>query len=146
MTSWLVSSLVATGDPALPGNHPLTQAQAGSVLISELRCAACHSGFVRGSLPEKTAPNLTDVGAKVSPEYLRQFLAVPSSAHPGTTMPDVLVSKTEKERDTIAEALSHFLIAQSRGVFHAEVTENEKENETSASLCARFTIATQVRG
>ena len=125
MTSWLViaNSLVAAGDPALPGNHPLTQAQAGSVLISELRCAACHSGFERGSLPEKTAPDLSDVGARVAPEYLRRFLAAPSSAHPGTTMPDVLVSKTEEERDTIAAALSHFLIAQSKGVFHAEVTE-----------------------
>jgi hypothetical protein len=25
------------GDPSLPGHHPLTQAQAGSLLISELR-------------------------------------------------------------------------------------------------------------
>ena len=104
MTAWLAHSFVAAGDPALPGNHPLTQAQAGSVLISELRCAACHSGFERGSLPEKTAPDLIEVGARVSPEYLRRFLAAPSLAHPGTTMPDVLVSKTEKERDTIADS------------------------------------------
>ena len=123
MTAWLAHSFVPAGDPAVPGNHPLTQAQAGSVLISELRCAACHSGFERCSLPEKTAPDLIEVGARVSPEYLRRFLAAPSLAHPGTTMPDVLVSKTKDERDTIAEALSHFLIAQSRGVFQAEATE-----------------------
>lgn len=35
----MANSMAAAGDPALPGHHPLTQAQAGSVLISELRCA-----------------------------------------------------------------------------------------------------------
>ncbi len=125
MSFWLViaNSFVAAGDPALPGNHPLTPAQAGDVLISELRCAACHSGVPRGSLPEKTAPDLAAAGARISPEYLRRFIASPSSAHPGTTMPDVLVSKPEAERDRIAEALTHFLIAQSKTVFQAEAIE-----------------------
>ena len=125
MTSWLViaNSFVAAGDPALPGNHPLTQAQAGDVLISELRCAACHSGVQRGSLPEKLAPDLSEAGARISPAYLRRYLASPSSAHPGTTMPDVLVSQREAERDRIAEALTHFLIAQSKAVFQTEATE-----------------------
>lgn len=122
------SLLIATasaeaGDPALPGHHPLTQAQAGSLLISELRCAACHSGIERGSVPEKTAPDLIEAGARISPEYLRRYLASPSVAHPGTTMPDVLVSQPETERDRIAEALTHFLIAQSRGVFPTEASE-----------------------
>ena len=111
------------GDPALPGNHPLSQAQAGSLLISELRCAACHSGVQRGSLPEKTAPDLIEAGARISPEYLGRYLASPSSAHPGTTMPDVLASQPEAERDRIAEALTHFLVAQSKAVFQAETTE-----------------------
>ncbi len=111
------------GEPALPGNHPLTQSQAGSLLISELRCAVCHSGVERGSLPEKTAPDLTEAGARISPDYLRRFLASPSSAHPGTTMPDVLTSQPKAERDRIAEALTHFLIAQSKSVFPTEATE-----------------------
>lgn len=123
MTAWLAHSFVAAGDPSLPGNHPLTQAQAGSVLITELRCAACHSGVQRSSLPEKTAPDLATVGARISPEYLRRFLASPSSAHPGTTMPDVLLSQPEAERDGIAEALTHFLIAQSKIVFESQATE-----------------------
>ncbi len=125
MTSWLViaNTFVAAGDPALPGNHPLTQAQVGSLLISELRCAACHGGVERGSLPEKSAPDLIEAGARISPEYLRRYLASPSATHPGTTMPDVLVSQPEAERDRIAEALTHFLIAQSKAVFQTEATE-----------------------
>ena len=125
MISWLViaSSFAAAADPALPGNHPLNQAQAGSLLISELRCAACHGGVERSSLPEKTAPDLTEAGARISPDYLRRYLASPSSAHPGTTMPDVLTSQPEAERDQIAEALTHFLIAQSKAGFQTEATE-----------------------
>lgn len=122
---WLVivNSVVAAGDPALSGHHPLTQTQAGDVLVSELRCAACHGGVPRGSLPEKTAPDLAAVGARIAPDYLRRFLSSPSAAHPGTTMPDVLVSQPEAERDRIAEALTHFLIAQSKAVFSTEASE-----------------------
>ncbi|MBM3273045.1 c-type cytochrome [Candidatus Kaiserbacteria bacterium] len=114
----MASSVAVAGDPALPGHHPLTQAQAGSVLISELRCAACHGGIERGAMPEKSAPDLTEVGARVSPEFLRRYLASPSAAHPGTTMPDLLASHSDAERNQIAEALTHFLVAQSKAVFH----------------------------
>lgn len=114
--------LAESGDPALPGNHPLNQVQAGSVLISELRCAACHRGIPRDSLPEKSAPDLADVGARISPDFLQRYLASPSSAHPGTTMPDVLASKPEAQRGRIAEALTHFLVAQSKDNFQSKTT------------------------
>ena len=122
---WLVTanSIVAAADPALPGNHPLTQSQAGELLISELRCAACHRVAQRSTLPEKAAPDLAEAGARISPEYLRRFLATPSSAHPGTTMPDVLISQPEAERNKIAEALTHFLIAQGKTPFDTGVSE-----------------------
>ena len=105
------------GDPALPGNHPLTQPQAGDLLIHELRCAACHRGIERGSLPEKTAPDLSEVGGRIAPEYLIKYLTSPSSAHPGTSMPDLLAAQPEGERGRIAEALTHFLVAQSKTLF-----------------------------
>lgn len=119
---WLVitNSVVAAGDPAWPGHHSLTQAQAGSLLISQLRCAACHSGIERGTVAEKAAPDLAEVGARVSPEYLRRFLASPLAVHPGTTMPDVWASRSEAERTQIAEALTHFLVAQSKSSFPTE--------------------------
>ncbi len=124
ISALLVNTVLAEpGDPALPGNHPLTQSQVGDLLISELRCAACHGGVPRGSLPDKTAPDLADVGARISPEYLRRFLASPSSVHPGTTMPDVLLTQSEAERDRIADALTHFLIAQSKTAFQTDVPQ-----------------------
>jgi mono/diheme cytochrome c family protein len=109
----LAGSLAAAGDSALPGHHPLTQAQAGSVLLAELRCAACHEGTAPGSVPEKSAPDLKEVGQRVSADYLRQFLTSPQKAHPGTTMPDMLAGDSEADRSQIAEALTHFLVASS---------------------------------
>lgn len=116
---WIVmaGSSVLAGDPALPGSHPLTQSQVGELLISERRCAACHEGTPQNSLPEKMAPGLAEVGSRISPDYLRRYLASPTSVHPETTMPDVLASKSEEERKEIAEALTHFLVSQSEKVF-----------------------------
>ena len=114
------SASAEPGDASLPGHHPLSQVQAGSLLISELRCAACHSGIERGVVAEKAAPELAEVGARVSADYLRRFLAAPTAAHPGTTMPDVLASSTDAERTQIAEALTHFLVAQSKAAFPTE--------------------------
>jgi hypothetical protein len=64
----LTQALAIAGDPALPGFHPLNQAQAGRVLISELRCAACHAGIDRDSVPEKLTPDLREIGGRVVDE------------------------------------------------------------------------------
>lgn len=108
-------SIAERGAAVLPGNHPLSPAQAGAVLLVEFRCAACHAGVESASLPEKTAPDLTAVGSRISADYLVRFLESPLEVHPGTTMPDLLRSRPAGERHEIAEALTHFLIDQSQG-------------------------------
>lgn len=115
-------AVLQAAESALPGKHPLTEAQAGAVLIAELRCAACHADVARDSTPEKTAPDLSEAGARISPTYLRRFLAAPAETHPGTTMPDVLANRTPDERDQIAEALTHFLVAQSKATWSTDAT------------------------
>lgn len=97
--------------------HPLTQAEVGDVLRGELRCAACHETREPTLFLEKSAPDLSDVGARIAPDYLRRFLASPSSTQPGTSMPDMMASHTESKRDEIAEALTHFLVSQSKNPF-----------------------------
>lgn len=116
--SYMVGVVIAStatwaGDPALPGHHPLSQAQSGRLLIAELRCAACHAGIATTSIPDKQAPDLTDVGTRLSTTYLQRFLESPAAVHQGTTMPDMLASKTDTERKAIAESLTHFLVAVS---------------------------------
>jgi mono/diheme cytochrome c family protein len=105
---------------ALPGSHPLSQAEAGDVLIADLRCAACHAGVASDPALATSAPDLSSVGSRVVPGYLRRFLASPSSVHPGTTMPDMLASRPEAEREAIAEALTHFLVSVARDPWPAD--------------------------
>lgn len=126
VTLWLSmnSAMVFAGDPAWPGNHKLTQSQVGDVLVAELRCAACHLSDQRDFQLLKSAPDLAEVGSRVSPEYLQRFLASPSAVQPGTTMPDALASRPEEERGQIAEALTHFLVAQSKGTFRSAVPDD----------------------
>lgn len=112
--------------PALSNKHPLTEIQVGNLLIGELRCLACHTRSDSAPVLDRAAPDLTDVGSRVSPEFLQKFIANPSSAHAGTTMPNVFASETAERRDKIAESISHFLIAQSLHKFHGEKTA-EKE-------------------
>lgn len=84
----------------------------GRVLIGELNCAACHAASDLGDqLLTKTSPDLTHVGARVTPQYLRKFLASTHTVKPGTTMPDLLQGVPEGERGEAVESLVHFLVS-----------------------------------
>lgn len=111
-------------DLALSSKYPLTQVQSGQLLIAELNCSACHVGVPQSSLPKKTAPELADVGGRIAPEFLKQFLESPATVHSGTMMPDMLASKPAVERAEIAEALTHYLVDQSKSAFRGEVGDN----------------------
>ena len=65
--------------PGLHGDHPLDQRGVGAVLIGELGCAHCHVDLRGFSEHHKAAPDLSEVGARVSPEFLREFIAQPSA-------------------------------------------------------------------
>ena len=119
----ITASKALAGDPAIPGYHPLNPIQAGSVLMSELRCSSCHSGMEPNSVADKAAPELANVASRISPEYLKRFLASPLATHPGTTMPDLLGSRSDSQRQTIAEALTHFLVWESAQRVPSEATE-----------------------
>ena len=130
LTCVLVTALIITAFPArsaaapvvlgLANKHPLSQPQLGQVLLGELRCAACHSHKGAPHPLERVAPDLADVGSRVAPEFLRRFIASPSTSHSGTTMPDMLTAEPAEQRDKIAEAITHFLIAQSPRRFQRE--------------------------
>lgn len=119
----LFFTTTASAAPVLLGlshKHPLSEPQVGQLLIGELHCAACHSRKEAPPLLERAAPDLSDVGSRVAPEFLRRFIASPSASHSGTTMPDLLAAETAGQRDKIAEAITHFLVAQSPHKFHRE--------------------------
>jgi len=102
-------SLVANASPHIPGlhaKHPLDETQQGHLLIQELRCASCHEGF---SAPAPLAPNLQGITSRTHIDFLKNFIANPSSHVPGTAMPDLMANKTPEEKSQLAEAIAAYL-------------------------------------
>lgn len=101
-----------TDEPLVVGlarEQPLSERATGELLIGELGCASCHSGLPSRELMDKRAPDLSEVGARVSFDYLERYIADPRGAHPGTSMPDVLGGLAPQDREHAAVALASFL-------------------------------------
>ncbi|HET6423027.1 MAG TPA: hypothetical protein VFG20_05045, partial [Planctomycetaceae bacterium] len=92
------------------GENVLLPSDAGRLLVQELNCLSCHKGPKElTAVAPKKAPVLDDIGNRVRPEWLREYLADPQRIKPGTTMPHVLHAVPESDRPAAIEALTHFL-------------------------------------
>ncbi len=114
---WLGALWAAPVVPGLHGKHPLDEAQVGRALLGELGCVNCHETESSMHLHGKAGPDLSQVGSRVSPDYLRRFIAEPTKTQPGVTMPDLLAGKSTAEQAEVAEAITHFLVAKASGPF-----------------------------
>ncbi len=85
----------------------------GRLLLGELACTKCHapSPELADILLLKEPPILTEVGSRLHPEWMLAFLQDPHGVKPGTTMPALLASLPEEERDAAARALVNFLVS-----------------------------------
>jgi cytochrome c2 len=85
----------------------------GQLLLGELNCVACHQADagVRARLTSRPPPLLADAGLRITPQYLRAFVADPQSEKPGTTMPELLHGMSREEKAETVEALVHFLLS-----------------------------------
>jgi cytochrome c553 len=112
LLSFIATSPVAAG-PVIGGlgAEGLSPELKGMVLVEELNCVACHQA--EGTLParSKTAPRLADVGSRVNPAFMEEFIRDPHGTKPGTTMPDVLARLPDDEKQRTAEALTQFLLS-----------------------------------
>ncbi|MBA4030697.1 MAG: hypothetical protein C0478_07365 [Planctomyces sp.] len=95
--------------------QPVDELALGRLLAGELNCSACHaaSGEWKAALLPKQAPRLTQVAQRVRPDWLLKYLKDPHAAKPGTTMPHLLGSLSETDREAAALALTHFLASKS---------------------------------
>lgn len=91
-------------------NESSDMLRGGLLLLAELNCSSCHeAGSDWAKFATKQAPHLDDMGTRVRPEFVRELLANPQRAKPGTAMPHVLHGGSETERQQQIEALVHFL-------------------------------------
>lgn len=110
-------SAESAGHPIVPGFERLhatgrmDAATAGRLLLGELNCTSCHKPEAApgGNLLPKQAPILDQVGARMTVEALRAFLADPHQVKPGTTMPDLFAGLSDAQRGQRVEGLVHLL-------------------------------------
>ena len=86
----------------------------GELLLAELNCTACHKppeGDAANRLAPKGAPDLSDVGSRVTPQWLRAYLTNPHASKPGATMPDIFHASEPAARDGAVDFLVHYLLS-----------------------------------
>jgi cytochrome c2 len=124
--------------PGLHNDHPLAAHERGDVLIAELNCTACHA-TPQPRLEARQAPDLSTVGGRVDPAFLRAFIADPAAVDPGTTMPDMLGERTADERLAIAADIAAFLVDQSTMPFERTVVDPEPATRRAMPMEANST-------
>jgi cbb3-type cytochrome oxidase cytochrome c subunit len=107
----------------------------GRLLLGELGCAACHDpGKAREQLFPREAPLLGTVGARVTPDYLRAFLADPQQVKPATPMPDLLHNLPAVQREETIDSLVHFLTSLGGPLTPRPTAPNAKQIEQGKLL------------
>lgn len=94
----LVLMLAAAGHPASAGDDVAAR---GLATFMKNGCHGCHAIANVGS---PLAPNLSHIGRKHGPEYLRQWLRNPQSLRPSAHMPTLEL--TDADIETLARYLS----------------------------------------
>lgn len=104
----LACLLLASPVVAQEAEAPLDR---GERLLGEFHCTACHAAApeVEARLAPQLAPRLDDVASRVTPGYLRRYLADPFGTNPMGRMPDQLAGLSADERERAARELTHYL-------------------------------------
>ena len=115
----LTMATVLCAEPVVPayerfkdGQH-FDQATLGEVLLGELNCASCHSpGEVAPArIAVKSAPDLSQAGTRLTPQYIRAFLDAPHALKEGTTMPDIFHASEGFAKSGAIDFLTHYLVS-----------------------------------
>lgn len=87
--------------------------EGGVLFVGELGCVNCHrvDSELQEFIQSKVAPILTEVGKRVRPDWMMQFIANPHASKPGTTMPNLFSGWEESERNAAVLALTNYLSA-----------------------------------
>ncbi|MDB5333443.1 MAG: hypothetical protein JWP03_4594 [Phycisphaerales bacterium] len=102
--------------PVVPGFERLKEAKAdpaaqGELLLGELNCLQCHAAPGQKRIDTKGAPDLSSAGARLTPQYLRAYLADPHGVKPGATMPDIFHASDAAAKQGAVEFLTHYLVS-----------------------------------
>ncbi|MDE0576303.1 MAG: c-type cytochrome [Opitutales bacterium] len=106
---WIFCVLFSQGAIGSPAFPLFDHSGDGAILIHELNCVACHEGKVNDILPPVGAPNLSEAGSRLTPNWIRAFLIDPEKVSPGSSHPVLLGDLPPSETKARAEALAQYL-------------------------------------
>jgi len=109
----LVGEASASASPVVPGFNRLKEGDParGQVLLGELNCLSCHQAPAAARVLPRPAPDLSQVGSRVTPQFLMAYLADPQSVKPGTAMPNVFHASEPASKQGAVEFLTHYLVS-----------------------------------
>jgi hypothetical protein len=113
--------------------HADITADLGAEIFVSLNCVACHKHDTVEQWEIKSAPNLSYEGARVRPEWLREFLRLATPIRPfgfypgsGSRHPDFLLTAVE------VEVLSSYLLQQRSRFEYPAFARNSTGDSLSA--------------
>lgn len=127
---------VVPGFDRLAADPKVSLAARGELLLGELNCLSCHtaSEAVLTRIPTKSAPRLDQAGERLTPAWLRSYLAAPHDVKPGTTMPDVFHASEAASRDGAVEFLVHYLVSLGGPIKASQTAVNRSAAEAGKEL------------
>ena len=103
---------IVPGFQALKNSGKVDESAQGELLLAELNCVACHAPGAQSRVMPKGAPDLSEAGLRITPQYLRDYLSGPHQIKPGTTMPDVFHASAPAAKAGAVDFLVHFLVSR----------------------------------
>ncbi|HEX8916184.1 MAG TPA: PA14 domain-containing protein, partial [Humisphaera sp.] len=102
--------------PVVPGHARLAEAKAdaqtrGELLLGELNCLSCHKAEQNARVLPRPAPDLSAIGSRATPQWIRGYVEAPHTMKPGTPMPDVFHASEARSKAGAAEFLTHYLVS-----------------------------------
>lgn len=84
---------------------------AGEFLLGELNCVACHAPTpdAAARLSAKVGPRFGGEALRLTPQFLREYLANPAQVGAARAMPDLLYGLPAADKVDVVEALTHYL-------------------------------------
>ncbi len=83
----------------------------GEVLLGELNCLACHAAPSQKRVFTKGAPDLGHAGARLTPQYIRQYILDSHGVKPGSTMPDLFHASDPEQKAQVADFITNYLVS-----------------------------------
>ncbi len=108
----------------------------GELLLGELNCLSCHTATddVAVRIWTKQAPDLSEAGKRLTPQFLQKYLSDPDSVKPGTTMPDLFHASETQSKQGAIDFLVHFLASRGGPTLPSRAGGTTKQVETGKKL------------